>query len=588
MNYLNLLDLEKEPFSNSPDPDFFFASDQHMRSLQRLELTIRLRKGLSVVLGEVGTGKTTLCRRLIRRLDKDGGQVVVRLFLDPEFVSGGDFLRAIADAFGIGGIEDDGSEREIKETIKQHLFSQGVDDDKITVLIIDEGQKLPGFCLEILREFLNFETNNHKLLQIVIFAQLEFRQALAERDNFSDRIAEFCTLTPLNFADTRRLILFRLRQAHGRSAAPKLFNFWALLAVYRQSGGYPRKIVQLCSQSLLSLIIQNKTMVSASLVRACSGRLARQIPRTMPLRPALMVLLLAAILFWQWQANPAAKVRMAQVLDATFYPQQEVVPAGPPLSVVEPENTPQAVHESVVGEEPTVAVAMVDPGQAPAFTGIESGMEPASELNEDLSSTSEGVVPAIEAAVAEESASDKQSPGDENPFSRILADPTLFPENPLLGELKIKQGDSLSRMIKRVYGDFNSELLQKVTAANQHLRDTDLIPVGTVIRFPAASRPYRAVNQPGYRLLLDTETTLVDADLFLKGCFAAAFDVRLAPVWSPQHGLTFMIISVDDYRGEEAAMAVLRKLPTNLASTATVVHGWEDAYLHLANHLQPE
>ncbi|MDH3393186.1 MAG: ATP-binding protein, partial [Desulfobulbaceae bacterium] len=200
MNYLKLIDLEKEPFANSPDPDFFFASDQHMRVQQRLELAIRLRKGLSVALGEVGTGKTTLCRRLIRRLGKVGGQVSVHLLLDPEFVSGAEFLRAIIAAFGLGTPAREASERELKETVKQHLLAQGVDGKKITVLIIDEGQKLPGFCLEILREFLNFETNRHKLLQIVIFAQLEFRQALRERANFSDRIAELCTLTPLNFA----------------------------------------------------------------------------------------------------------------------------------------------------------------------------------------------------------------------------------------------------------------------------------------------------------------------------------------------------------------------------------------------------
>ena len=329
MNYLSLLDLEKEPFSNSPDPDFFFASNQHMRSLQRLELAIRLRKGLSVALGEVGTGKTTICRRLIRRLGEGDGKVSVHLFLDPEFASPLEFLAAIAAAFGIGEIHDDSSEREIKEAIKQFLFREGVDQEKITVLIIDEGQKLPGFCLEILREFLNFETNQHKLLQIVIFTQLEFRQSLRERANFSDRIAELCTLGPLNFADTRRMILFRLRQAHGRSESHNLFSFLAMVAIYWHTGGYPRKIVQLCSQTLLALIIQNKPMVTASLVRACWKRLAGGImPRPMIFRPALLVLLLAGIVFWQWdRINPATGIQAVQALSS--------LPSAPPETVLD-------------------------------------------------------------------------------------------------------------------------------------------------------------------------------------------------------------------------------------------------------------
>ena len=116
--------------------------------------------------------------------------------------------------------------------------------------MIDEGQKLPLFCLETLRELLNYETNDKKLLQIVIFAQKEFDQMISGMENFIDRINFRFTFFPLNFSETRDLIRFRIEQAASpenfdasRLPAFTLSGFWA---VYRITKGYPRKIINLC------------------------------------------------------------------------------------------------------------------------------------------------------------------------------------------------------------------------------------------------------------------------------------------------------------------------------------------------------
>ena len=92
-------------------------------------------------------------------------------------------------------------------------FKKGVDEQKTTVLIIDEGQKIPEFCLELLREFLNYETNDYKLLQIAIFAQKEFENTLEKYANFTDRINLYHRLEPMSFKDTRDMIQFRLNQS---------------------------------------------------------------------------------------------------------------------------------------------------------------------------------------------------------------------------------------------------------------------------------------------------------------------------------------------------------------------------------------
>ncbi|MDP2268091.1 MAG: ATP-binding protein, partial [Deltaproteobacteria bacterium] len=244
--------------------------------MQKLELALRLRRGLNIVMGEVGTGKTTLCRRLILNLsqaEEDRNNIETHLILDPSFSNAQEFLSAVASLFGVSQTNADRSEWQLKEAIKNYLFHRGVDEKKTVVLIVDEGQKIPGFCLEILREFLNYETNEFKLLQIVIFAQREFEETLRLRNNFTDRVNQYYILEPLNFRNCRQMVNYRLAKASVEpSAAPILFTWPALWAVHRATGGYPRKIITLCHQVMLAMIIQNRTRAGFLLVRSCAGR----------------------------------------------------------------------------------------------------------------------------------------------------------------------------------------------------------------------------------------------------------------------------------------------------------------------------
>jgi len=271
MDYFQLLRLNKEPFSNSPNPDFFYPSKQHAACLQKLEIAIRLKRGLNVIIGDVGTGKTTLCRHLVRRFTNDLN-VQIYLILDPGFKNKLEFLTEIAKLLDIASDDESLDEWTIKERIKKYLYEEGVDHQKTITIIIDEGQKIPYFCLELLREFLNYETNEHKLLQIVIFAQKEFKLILSQHANFSDRINICHELGPLGFFDTSKKIRFRLDKASEGKETPNIFTWPALWAVYRATGGYPRKILHLCHLVLLALIIQNKIRANYFLVRSCIKR----------------------------------------------------------------------------------------------------------------------------------------------------------------------------------------------------------------------------------------------------------------------------------------------------------------------------
>lgn len=272
MSYYQTLGLVREPFSNSPDPDLLYRSKNHLECLQHMEIAVRLRRGLNVVLGEVGTGKTTLARELMRILGQDP-DMEVYLLDDPYFPGIEECLVALAGLFGLDVVGLERDQSKLKDTIKAALLRKGGDGRRIVTLIVDEGQKITVECLELLRELLNFETNTHKLLQIVMFAQKEFDDVLTAQPNLDDRVNFRYELRPLNRHQTRRMIQARLNLCSPEGEAPVLFSNLAFRRIYRLTGGYPRKIVRLCHMGMLLAVGTGRHRVDWGLV----GRASREI-----------------------------------------------------------------------------------------------------------------------------------------------------------------------------------------------------------------------------------------------------------------------------------------------------------------------
>lgn len=267
MSYYKVLGFEKEPFSTSPDPEFFYLSKEHEAALTNILIELRVKRGLSIILGDVGTGKTTLSRKLIQEL-RQRDDFTFHIILDPSFESEFLFVSSLVRNFEInpGNYAQNPTILDLREALERFLFQKGVTEHKTVTLIIDEAQKLNESSIEILRVLLNYETNEFKLLQLVLLGQLELYSKIMNIPNFFDRVSFKYTLNPLDFDETKEMIGYRIRQA-GYKASMHLFLDEAVKEIYEYSRGYPRQIIMFCHRALKSLILKNRFVVDAALIK---------------------------------------------------------------------------------------------------------------------------------------------------------------------------------------------------------------------------------------------------------------------------------------------------------------------------------
>ncbi|MDH5565570.1 MAG: AAA family ATPase, partial [Myxococcales bacterium] len=248
--YTDFFGLREKPFELSPDPRYLFLSTAHREVLGHLIYGIEQREGFIAITGEVGTGKTTLCRTLLERL---GSASEVAFLFNPH-VSPVDLLKAINAEFGLSTFGD--SAPELIEALNNFLLDKKAEDRNVLV-IVDEAQTLSTETLEQLRLLSNLETSTTKLLQIVLLGQPELDDKLESRElrQLRQRIAVHWHLGPLTSGETRDYVRHRLRIAAGRECP--IFTDGALATVYRVSGGVPRLINLLCERALLAAYADN-------------------------------------------------------------------------------------------------------------------------------------------------------------------------------------------------------------------------------------------------------------------------------------------------------------------------------------------
>jgi general secretion pathway protein A len=257
----------EKPFSLTPDPKYLYRSESHANAFELLQYAIDRREGFVVITGDIGTGKTTLCRALLETTDK---KTFTALLLNP-FLSEEDLLRAMLQDLGVitRGEERAGGPRPSKQDLINTLYDfllSLIPLGARAVLIVDEAQNLPLQILEQIRILSNLETDKEKLLQIILVGQLNLLPLLRSSDlrQLDQRVSIRYQLKPLTDEETGAYVTHRLAIANGLRSV--VFTPAALRVVYRYTGGIPRLINMLCDRALLGGYSAQTTRIDEDLV----------------------------------------------------------------------------------------------------------------------------------------------------------------------------------------------------------------------------------------------------------------------------------------------------------------------------------
>lgn len=265
--YENFFSLTGKPFQLNPDPDFFYGSRGHRRAMAYLEYGLHQGEGFIVITGEVGAGKTTLVRSLLRRIPADS---IVAAQIVSTQVDADDLLRLVAAGFGLEHENLD------KAALLVHLerhFQELYKTGRRALLLVDEAQNLSPRAIEELRMLSNFQVGTHSLVQSFLVGQPEFREILQRQEmrQLKQRVIASYHLGPLDRAETQSYIEHRLQHV-GWSDDPA-FDEQAFDRLFEHSAGVPRRINSLCDRTLLAAFLADQHTVTAAQVDEAAAEL---------------------------------------------------------------------------------------------------------------------------------------------------------------------------------------------------------------------------------------------------------------------------------------------------------------------------
>lgn len=245
--YYRHFGLERDPFLDTADPHFYRATPRLTRARDQLVGGVLESRGLQVVVGDPGTGKTSLMAQVERDLL---GRDEVRLgkILDPSFSSETEFLLGVARSFGLA--LPPRSPAALKNALKNYLYDAAVLDNLILALLIDEAQNTSDEIFEVLRLLLNYDVPQRKLLNVVLFGQSDLRGRIDARRNLADRVDDWIALEPFDRNEARALIAHRVARGGATTDVGALFDEDALDTIVEVAGGTPRRLLTLAHATL--------------------------------------------------------------------------------------------------------------------------------------------------------------------------------------------------------------------------------------------------------------------------------------------------------------------------------------------------
>lgn len=362
--YQDHFGIRENPFSIIPDPHYLYMSQRHQEALAHLLYGISESGGFVVLTGEVGTGKTTICRALIEQLPEN---VDLGLILNPR-LSEIELMAALCDEMHIPYTPGLSSLKDFFDIINRHLLHAHA-DGRNPVLMIDEAQNLSVEVLELIRLLTNLETADKKLLQIILVGQPELNHILAQENQrqTAQRITARYHLMPLGLVEARNYIGHRL---HVAGMDGHVFNNASIKAVHKAARGIPRLVNTICDRALLAAYAEGRQMVTQKIAR----KAAAEVLGTAYLAPARSVwrmlglaFIVTGLIFWVGfdPYRTGVKDTLGQLIEPLLPPpapepmpeqKPEPEPIPEPEPMQEPEPEPEPVAEPVVEPEPEALV----------------------------------------------------------------------------------------------------------------------------------------------------------------------------------------------------------------------------------------
>lgn len=255
--YLDFFQLAEFPFNVTPDPRFLFFSGRHREAFDSLLYGVEHRKGFIVLTGEVGCGKTTVCRSVLNSLP---GTTHSAFILNPSLTAA-QLIRSILTDLGL---EAKGQDKLVHIARLNRFLIQCLEKGENVTVIIDESQNLDPLLMEQIRMLSNLETDQHKLLQIILSGQPELKERLQQTElrQLRQRVMVHCDLAPLTEEETALYIQHRLKVA-GASDPGGIFDTPSIRQIHDRAAGIPRQINTICDRSLLAAYVRGSRQVNS-------------------------------------------------------------------------------------------------------------------------------------------------------------------------------------------------------------------------------------------------------------------------------------------------------------------------------------
>jgi len=462
--YLDYYQLIKEPFYITPDPEFLFLSESHKQAMANTVYGIGMKKGLILIIGDIGVGKTMVAQSLLAKSDTEYLKTV---YIDNPGISFIELLQTVCQRLGLMTTDNIS---EMVNALHQYLLNEDK-AEKTVALFIDDAHTMPVETLDSLVVLSNLETKDRKLLQIVLLGQPKLDEVLNRNElrHIKQRVAIRTTITALTPEESLLYVQHRLEKAGANDTSA--FTKTALKRILKEAKGIPRVINTLCDNALVTAFgRQTKSVTPEAADEAISDLMG--------------IKLHTYFKYFRWQTGAlAAAMGICIVLFIAFrggYFSSQGVHKN-----TSSENTLQRAIEKTPPAQPgNISVSRVNPQltldkvsreAAPKHTDIEPGT---GQVHQPLLKASEQ-----NAGVT----SDKETASPQDPPPKSVALKGKAERGKKMVKIKVKQGDNFIMLIKEFYGRTDKQVLALVKSKNTHIKDFNNLREGTILYFPNPS-----------------------------------------------------------------------------------------------------